>query len=81
MDNQDSSVHSELTNIDSNNVELILKWSSFIWLVLNSGEDLTFTGHISDNADKEPSLTGLDLGTREKDWGWNIVVTFGVLGV
>jgi len=81
VDNQDSSVHTEFTNINSNNVKLILKWSSFIWLFTNSRENLTFAGHISDNAAKEPSLTGLDLGTREKYWGWNIMMTFGELGI
>lgn len=81
MDNQDSSVHSELTNIDSNNVKLVLEWGSFVWFFLNRCEDLTFAGHISDNTAEEPSLTGLDLSTREKHWGWNIVMTLGVLGV
>ena len=81
VDDEDGSVHTELTNIQGDNIKFILKWSCLIWLFLNGGENLTLTGHISDNAAKEPSLTGLDLSTREKNWGWNIMMTLGVLWI
>jgi len=79
--NQDGGVHSEFTNVDGDDVELVLKGSGFVGLVLDGREDLAFAGHVSDDAAEEPSLAGLDLGAREEHWGWDVVVAFGVLGV
>lgn len=63
MDDEDSAVHTELTNISSNNIKLILKRGGFIVLGFNSGHDLIFTGIWSNNKGQEPSLSSLNLSS------------------
>jgi len=64
MEDQNCAPHTELTNINSDNIELVLQGCSFIWLVFNSCHDLTFDCHITNNDTHEPSLSSLDGSTR-----------------
>ena len=64
MEDQNGAPHTELTNINSDNIELVLQGCSFIWLVFNSCHDLTFDCHITNNNGHEPSLSSLDGSTR-----------------
>jgi hypothetical protein len=63
MDNQNGGIHTKFTNIDSNDIKLLLKWGVLIWFFFKESHDLTFTSHITDNNAHEPTLTGLDLST------------------
>ena len=63
MNNEDSAVHTELTNISSNDLKLVLERGSLIGLLLDSSENLVLTGVRSDNNGEEPTLTSLDLSS------------------
>jgi hypothetical protein len=63
MDNENGAIHTKLTNIGGNGIELVLKWSGLSLLGLNGGKDLILTGIVSDNCTEEPSLTSLDLSS------------------
>lgn len=67
MDNEDSTVHTKLSNISSNDLKLVLERSSFIVLLLNSGKNLVLTSVFVYDDGEEPTLTGLDLSTRENN--------------
>lgn len=63
MDDEDSTVHTKLTNISGNDLKLVLERSSLIGLLLDSSENLVLTGVGSDNNGEEPTLTSLDLSS------------------
>lgn len=63
MDDKDSAVHTELTNISGNDLKFVLERSSLIGLLLDSSENLVLTGVLSNNNGEEPTLTSLDLGS------------------
>ena len=44
MDNEDSAVHTKLSNIGSNDLELVLERSSLIAPCLNGSKNLVLTG-------------------------------------
>jgi hypothetical protein len=73
VEDQQSGQHTKFTNISGNNLKLILKWSGFTTCIFKTSKNLTFAGHITDDSAYEPSLTCLDLGTREKAWRGNIM--------
>ena len=79
MDNEDSAVHTKLTNISSNDRKLVLKRSSLVGFCLNSCKNLILTCVLVDNNGEEPSLTSLDLSSREDNWGWDIMSSHGEL--
>jgi hypothetical protein len=79
MDDEDSAVHTKLTNISSNNFKLSLKWSNLVSFGFNSSQNLIFTSVWSNNNSKEPSLTCLNLSSRKENWGWNIMSSLGEL--
>ena len=63
MDDKDSAVHTELTNISGNDLKFVLERSSLIGLLLDSSENLVLTGVGSNYNGEEPTLTSLDLGS------------------
>jgi hypothetical protein len=63
MEDKSGGIHTNLTNILSNNIKFILKWGVFLWLGLNSSEDLSLSTLLTNDDSEEPALTGLDLGT------------------
>ena len=73
MDDEDGAVHTELTNISSNDLKLVLERSSFIGLLLDSSENLVLTGVGSNNNGEEPTLTSLDLSSREDNTRWDVM--------
>jgi len=79
MDNENSAVHTEFTNIFGNNLKLYLKWSDLVGFCLNSSQNLIFTGFWSNNNSKEPSLTSLDLSSGKEYRRWDIMSSLGEL--
>ena len=77
MDNQDGSIHTHLTDIGGDNVELVLERSRFIGLLFDGAHDLSLAGQVSDDDAQEPSLASLDLSSGEEDWRWDIVSQSG----
>jgi hypothetical protein len=67
MDDEDSAVHTKLSNICSNDFELVLERSSLIRLLLNSSKDLVLTSVFVYDNGEEPSLTSLDLSSGENN--------------
>jgi len=63
MEDKSSSIHTNLTNILSNDVKFVLKWGVFLWLGLNGSKDLSLSTLLTNNDSNEPALTGLDLST------------------
>lgn len=63
MENQEGGVHSDSTDIGGNDVKLQLQGSYFLWFGSDGRENLSFSGEITDNNTKEPSLPSLNLRT------------------
>ena len=81
MDNKNSAVHTKLTNVGSDGIKFVLKRSSLSLLGLNSGKNLILASVISNNGTEEPSLSSLDLGSREENWGRNIMRSLGEFSI
>jgi len=81
MDNEDSAVHTKLTNVSSDGIKFVLERSSLSLLGLNGGKDLVLASIISDNGTEEPSLSSLDLGSRKEHWGRNIMRGLGEFSI
>lgn len=79
VEDEDSSVHTELTNISGDDLKFHLEWGCLIGLLLNGGHDLTLASHLSDNDADEPSLSSLDLGSGKQNWRWDVMGSLSVL--
>jgi len=79
MDNEDSAVHTELTNISRNDLKLVLERGSLVGLLLDSSKNLVLAGVFIDNDSEEPSLTSLDLSSGEDNRGWDIMSSLSEL--
>lgn len=81
MDDKDGTVHTKLTNISGDGIELVLKRSGLSLLGFNSCEDLILTSIVTNDGTEEPSLTSLDLSSRKENWGWNIMRGLGEFSI